>query len=141
MKELTREQLSGKPRKVRTEWVPLGDLDPDLGPDGGVHVRLMSGRELNDYQQGQLKRKGTAKRFEGFEPDLSNSKAKLLCRTICNAAGGRLYDDDDADELGDNLDALVSDRIYTAAARLNGIREEEEDSLKNGFAPPPGGNG
>lgn len=140
MRELTRKELSGK-RTRKPLAVPLGDICEEFAPDGGVYVRVLSGTEYNDFKQGQIQWLPDDDGGFRAKPSLAGNMVNLLCRALCDKDGARLYGDDEAEEVGNDLDALLIERLYEAASKLNGIRHEDGDDLKNASAPPPGGNG
>src|SRR5688572_32507685 len=102
---LTREQILAKtvvtapPERVSVpEW------------DSDVFVRVMSGHERDGWEQSII--------GEDKQVSMTNIRAKLLVRCVCDEAGKRLFSDDDADALGETS-AVPLDRLFPVAQRLN----------------------
>ena len=93
---------------------------PEWG--GTVYIRVMSGKELEELTESFAEDNGTtqAERVRGL-------RARLAALTICNEKGERLFTNSDVEAL-QQKNALVLDRIFTAAQKLNGI---SEDSAEN----------
>lgn len=97
-----------------------------------VHVRVMSGAERDSYDQSNYER---SKRNEPI------SRAELLVRCICDESGNRTFEDKDAPALA-RKNAIVLDRIWDQARRMNGMTAEAAESLeKNSDAAPSGDSG
>lgn len=125
---LTKDQiLSASDRP--TEEVPV----PEWG--GSVFVRTMSGTDRDAFEQDIIDaRKHDAERAEQSDApvkstELTNIRARLAVKTICDAEGNRLFGDDDADTLGKKSGKAL-DRIFDVAQRLNGIGQKEVEELE-----------
>lgn len=79
-----------------------------------VFIRPMSGTERDSFEAETL----------GMKDRLHNFRARLAVRVVCNAAGERLFTDDQAEALGDKSSSAL-DRIFAAAQKMNRIGDEE----------------
>lgn len=95
-----------------------------------VFVRQMTGRERDDFEQSLLvktyDRKG---RMDGVEQNLSDFRAKLAVRTICDESGALLLDKKDAEILSQNMAISTLEKIVEAAQELNAITEKDKAKL------------
>lgn len=110
-------------------------VQPLTLPGGGeVFLRVMTGVDRDSFEAGNYREVGGKVKF-----DLSNARARLAVRVLCDAAGKRLFGDADAGQVG-QIDAVTLDAIYTAARTLNrmGAKEEEEDRKLFGPAQSEG---
>ena len=108
--------------------LPREQIDlPELG--GFVFVRGMTGRERDDWERSLLflNRRGKV------EQRNENIRARLAVRCVVDAAGVRIFGDEDAAALG-NLRADVLSRIFDAAQRLSNVTEEDLQELKKSSA-------
>ena len=102
---------------------PIESVDvPEWGDS--VFLKVMSGTERDAFEASNLRRTGKT-----FEPNLANVRAKLLVRCICSEDGQRLFADTDAGALGQKSAAAL-DRLYEAAARMNGITDADIEELE-----------
>lgn len=93
-------------------------------PIGTVNIRVMSGKERDEWTK--------AVRVEQEKPEETTPIAiytPLLLRTICDAAGNRIYSDSDDAEIHE-MDSSVVVTLFTAALALNRIGEEVEAAEK-----------
>jgi len=103
---------------------------PELG--GSVYVRSMSGAERDEWERSLIVGRGKRR-----DVNTSNVRAKLAVRCLVDEQGERLFADGEADLLGGlRVDAL--NRIFEAAQRLSGVRDEDIDELGKGSAPAAG---
>lgn len=87
---------------------------PEIG--GEVYLRCMTGAERDSYEEGFIDSKG-------------NFRAKLLVRCICDAEGHRLFNDNEAGELGE-VPAHILNSLFEMAADLNGISDASAKELE-----------
>lgn len=86
-----------------------------------VHVRAMSGRERDAWEQWLVDSK--AKR--------DNVRARYCCLTLVDEKGGRLFSDTDEDiEALGAKSAAALDRVFSAALALNAMSADEQESLE-----------
>ena len=124
---LTKEALLAAAKKpLPMERVEL----PELG--GAVFVRAMGGKERDAWEMSLLSGKGKRQRM-----DYNNVRAKLAVRCLCDESGTRLLGDEDADALG-GLHVTTLNKIYEAAQRLCGVRDEDVEELGKSSAPADG---
>ena len=114
---------------------------PEWG--GTVLVRGMSGRERDQFEVSlasesgalQVQRGRAGGRPQG--PNLVNMRAKLVARCVVDDDGNRLFSDADVTALGEKSGAPI-DRIFTVAARLSGMREEDTEEAAANFGEADG---
>lgn len=88
-----------------------------------VWVRTMTGTERDAYEEGQISRNGKDVRL-----NLQNFRAKLLCMTLVQEDGTRIFNDVDAAALG-KKSSLVLDKLYAAACKANGLGAKDVEEL------------
>ena len=91
---------------------------PEWG--GEIYVRTMTGTERDSFEQEIVNTDESA--------NLKNIRARLCVLTIIDDKGNRLFDANDIEALG-RKSALVLDRIFQVAQRLNGITSEDVEEL------------
>lgn len=99
------------------ETVPV----PEWG--GEVRVRGLTAAERDKYDREIIK---VDKRGNTSLGRLDNLRALLVVRCLVDEQGERLFADRSARELGEKS-SLVVGRLYDVAARLSGMRVEEEE--------------
>ena len=99
------------------------DVDiPEWG--GKVRVRGMTGRERDIWEQQNLKNAGTKKQ----RIDMDNIRARMCVMCIVDDNGQRIFDDSDAEELGQkNAGPIV--KIADVAQRLSEITYADVEQL------------
>lgn len=103
-----------------------------------AYIRVMSGTERDAYEASITGTRVTVARGRNAEQqrtlNLTNIRARLVARCLCDENGALLYDASkpaDLDELGSTR-ADVLDLLFTEASQLNGITEKDiEDLTKN----------
>lgn len=90
---------------------------PEWG--GEVYIRTMTGTERDAFEVALL--------ADG-QTGAANVRAKLLARCLCDADGGRLFDDRDIAALG-KKSASALDRCFSVAQRLNGFTKGDVEEL------------
>lgn len=91
---------------------------PEWG--GSVHIRTITGQERDTwevYAQSQM------------SAQTVNIRARLAAISICDETGKRLFADADTSKLAEKS-GVALDRIYEAAARLNGLSSEEVERIE-----------
>lgn len=129
---LSKEQILSS-RKLRIEKVPAPAWAPDgtAPEDAFVYVRMMKGTERDIYEQSTYHQREKSK-----DKIVSNFRASLLARVICDEEGKLLFEPKDIVALGD-LDAATLDAVYDAAAKLNGISKADEKELEKNCESSP----
>ncbi len=109
---------------------------PEWG--GSVLVRGMSGKERDMFEM-SLQDAGDAVQVQrgraGGRPpgrNLVNTRAKVVARCVVDDDGNRLFSDADVTALGEKSGAPI-DRIFTVAARLSGMGEEDAAEMAENF--------
>ena len=99
---------------------------------GTACVRMLSAKERDafDASNVEFKKDGSSK------PKLDNYRGRLAAVVICDEAGNRLFDDDNARQLGD-LPGKQLDVICTAARDLNGMADRSVEEAEKNCEPTP----
>ena len=98
-------------------------------------VRELTARERDSWEESCLKMKGKGKNRES-EVNLKNARARLVVRSCIKEDGVSVFTEADAELLG-GLSAAAVDRIYTVAARLSGISEEDLEEIAGNSESDP----
>jgi hypothetical protein len=107
MKPLDRDSiLQAKDR------APVEVKVPEWG--GAIFVRPMSGAERDGFEAEMV----------GQGNRMTNLRARLAVRVVCDAEGNRLFKDEDAAAVGERSAAAL-DRIFRAAQKLNSLGDQE----------------
>lgn len=116
--------MSLKDQILSANDLPMEEVPtPEWGEGSFVFVRTMSGTERDAFEQSMLAAK------KGGTTNLVNIRARLAVLCICDEKGQRLFADDDAEALG-KKSAMVLDRIFEVAQRLNGIGVKDVKELQ-----------
>ncbi|WP_432169049.1 hypothetical protein [Streptomyces sp. 1222.5] len=113
--------------------------DPETG-DCTVIVRGLTGDELDDYQA-SIRQFRKSLDGRGMEPVLiqQGMHAKLLVKCLVDDNGERLFEDNEAAELGAKS-GRVLERLHDVAQRLSGLSDEEQEDMEgNSETPAPTG--
>lgn len=102
---------------------------PEWG--GAVLVRALNGRERDDYEASCVQQRG-----KDMHRNLANVRAKLVVRSVIDEEGKRLFRDQDANALG-LKSAAALDRVFTVAARLSRLSDEDVEELAADFDGDP----
>lgn len=100
---------------------------PELG--GDVIVRGMTGTERDAFEAGLIVGKGKHR-----DVNMTNMRAKLVAFCCIDEAGAPLFSPTDVEALG-RTRADVLNRLYTPAAKLSGITEEDAEDLGKPSSP------
>jgi len=107
---------------------------PEWG--GHLYVRIVSGAELDAFQQGCQKGRGPNQRI-----NMLNFRARFVQLVACDKDEKPLFSKGRVDALG-RKSARALDRVFTIGQNLNGITDEEfEDMVGNFRGGPTGGSG
>lgn len=101
-------------------------IEPVKVPEWGgeIHVRAMTGRERGAFDE------------HLSELNFNDYRALLVVACACDAEGKRLFGDDDVEQLTlKGAGALT--RISDAAARLNGLREQDVEAIEGNSQSAP----
>jgi hypothetical protein len=123
---LSREQFLGADTLTRVE-IQI----PELG--GSVYVRVLTGAERDWLDSHVFDDEG-----EILPPKqrLANYRGRLVALSTCNADGTSLFTLADVETLS-RMAAKVLDRIVDVAQRINGMTQEEIDTLTKNSATVP----
>lgn len=98
-------------------------IEPVEIPEWGetVYVRVMSGRERDNYEREQWELSKNGAEFDNF-------RCRLLVKCLCDPTGKRLFEDADAEALGQQPADIIR-RLFDRAAQINGLADT--DTKKN----------
>lgn len=112
----------GRADILGTSDLPRERVDcPEWG--GCVWIRTMTSAERDSWEAARLERKGRR-----MAPSLDNLRASLVVYCCVDEEGKRIFADDDAEALG-GKSAKVLDRLFAVAQRINGVGDEDLESL------------
>jgi hypothetical protein len=118
-KALTKEQILGA-SDIEIEKVDVSEWG------GFVYVKGMTAKQRDDFEASILRQHGKVQRV-----DMSDLRAKLASKSICNADGELLFSEKDIKVLSDKSAGALQ-RVFEVAQRLSGLSDEDaEDLLKN----------
>ena len=112
---------------IRTERVEI----PEWG--GEVMVRGLTGRQRDQWEQSMTVRRG-----KKVEQDLRDFRARLAVLCVVDETGQLVFHQGDIDALA-NKSGSALDKIYTAAAKLSGISDDDVEDLTKDFTKEDGG--
>lgn len=98
---------------------------PEWGSGAYVYVRSLTGMERDSWETYCIEQRAAYKSDSGF-PGLRSS---LLVRCLVDDDGKRLFLDVDVETLGAKSGAVL-DRLWSTAAKLNGLTAADVDELK-----------
>jgi hypothetical protein len=102
----------------------------ELGEDGFIYVRQMTGHERDTFEQSLIKEKKDSKgTITGYDRATSDFRAKLAVVTICDEQGILLLQPGDYPALSANMSAKTLEKIINTAQKLNSITEEDKENL------------
>ena len=119
-----------RPRSVEKvpEWCPHKPdgvaVCTDETHDHDVILRGISGLERIAFDQENIKQVG-----DEFKWNPQNIQARLLAKSIVDEDGNRIFNDQEALNLGAKSASVLS-RLYAAAQKLNGMGAEDGEELK-----------
>ena len=117
-KKATRNAIFGLTDiQLETVYVPEWNMD--------VRVRGLTGSERDSWEAAQFVFKKGAK---DVEIQRDNIRGRLLIYCLVDKEGNRLFNDDDAEELG-KKSAAALDRLFAVAQQLCGLTNADVDDL------------
>ena len=128
---LTRDALLNTDRPEKVLRLPTPELAVE-GIGDYVCLRMLSSAERIAWQLA-LSDDGNGK---PVSVRLANLHARFAATVLCNERGVRLFEDKDADKLG-QLPAVDLERIYWAGIEFNRMREEDVGEAKKNLPPIP----
>ena len=102
-------------KDIVTETVAV----PEWG--GDVLIRTLTGTQRDAFEASLM--------GKGKKADMVNIRARLVARSVVDEQGARVFCDGEIEALG-MKSAKALDRIFDAAQKLNGIREEDIEELE-----------
>jgi hypothetical protein len=125
MAVLTKEQILAAD-DIKTERVPV----PEWG--GEVIVKSLTGRQRDEFEGSMIEQRG-----KRAVMNTANMRAKLVAWSVVDEAGQRLFSNGDIGDLGEHSAAAVN-RIYSVAARLSGLSDEDVEEMVGKSDGSPG---
>lgn len=120
---------------LATPDLPIEPVDvPAWG--GVVYVRGLSAAGRDAYEASLSRIEGVGKK-QTRVADLSNVRAKLLARCVCDQAGELLFTDADIEALGAKSAEALEPLIEKAQA-LSGMTERDVERLEGNSETAPG---
>ena len=104
---------------------------PEWG--GWVRVKALSGAE-RDWFEASVS--GEERKGKKVRMNLRNVRARLVSMCLVDERGKRLFTPNDIEALG-HKSAAALDRVFDAAMRLAGMRQEDIDELTENFPDGP----
>jgi hypothetical protein len=101
--------------------------------DAWVKIKVMTASERDHFDAATVTRNGkkTTLNMQGI-------RARLCLLCLVDEEGKRIFNEEDEYALGTKSSAAL-DRIFTAAQRINGLRDEDvEEMAKNSAGDPHG---
>jgi hypothetical protein len=93
--------------------------------DTKVHVRGLTASERDAYISEVVNPETGQMRWK-------NASALLVCRTLVDEDGARVFTDSDASDLGDKSSAALS-RLFNTAMRLSGLTQADVEEATQTF--------
>ena len=116
LKVLSRDDILG------ADDLPMELVEaPEWG--GTVWVRTLNGAERDAFGVSCIAKEGQKKGQE-----LLGVRARLVTLTACDGKGKRLFTHADEDKVGKKSGTVLA-RVFDAAAKLNGISEDDVEEL------------
>lgn len=102
-------------------------------PEWGVSltVRGMTGRERDSFERSMVEERG-----KDVHLNWENFRAKLICRTVVDDEGKRIFKDTDAPAIGGKSAAALQ-RIFRVSQRLSGMADDEVEELTQALKDTP----
>jgi hypothetical protein len=122
---LSRDQIL-QPRQLLKKSVKVPEWA--VGGETEVFVREMSGAERDAYE---------AALYRDKEESLTNARAKLAVRCVCDENGSLIFNESDIAALGEQS-ARALERVGRAAQRLNGLSDQVLEEAVGNSKPSPG---
>jgi hypothetical protein len=109
---------------------------PEWG--GHIYVRLLSGTGREKYIESVRTLVGTPGKDKNayWKMVLTGSGAKLVAEAACDKNGKRIFRDEDVEALGKKSYVALK-RVVDAAAKLNGLGDDQDDDAKKDSAGRP----
>lgn len=102
---------------------PLSELwIPEMGRK--VYIRFLNGKEVDAYRQSI-----TVGRGQNITIDQRGMRAKLAVLALANSDASRMFADKDAGRVA-TWPAIVLERIFDRARKINGMTDEDTDDEK-----------
>lgn len=117
----TREQYLEMCRRRRTEAREVAEL-------GTVYIGIMSGSERDEYDRLVVAELDAAE-AEKRPMRACLVQAQIICRTLCDENGVRLFSDSDADQI-QHWQAPLLKTLHGIAAEVNALPKAEADKLE-----------
>ncbi len=122
--------LLGRDEILRADDLVVEEVEvPEWG--GSVRVRALTGAERDRYEASIA---GDRSKGKGLR--LENARARMVALCVVDAAGKTIFEPGDVPLLG-RKSAAALDRVFDAALRLAGMRDEDVEELVEDFLDAP----
>ena len=116
----TADEILNYDDTLKREKVDVPEWETEL------FVKVMSGAERDRWELSTTALLKT--------PNLANIRASLCVMTICDEKGKRLFTDEQINALGEKS-AVVLDRIFDIARRINRLNDDDIEELEKNLEP------
>lgn len=116
----TADEILNYDDTLKREKVDVPEWETEL------FVKVMSGAERDRWELSTTALLKT--------PNLANIRASLCVMTICDEKGKRIFTNDQINALGDKS-AVVLDRIFDIARRINKLNDDDIEELEKNLEP------
>lgn len=108
--------------------------------NGHVYMKQISAADQDAYEREMVDFVEQDDGSMKTEQKMDNMRAKYLVKVLCDSKGNRLYNDEQAKQLGNKLTSTVRE-MHRLALEVNGIGKAQVEELeKNLSAEPTGGS-
>lgn len=122
-KELKQQFLSAKKPANKAVFIP------EVG-DGGITVYVIA---LTAREKDQLERSMVTGKGKDQKVSQDNIRARYCERCMVDAEGQRLFEDGEAEAIG-NLPAVIVDRVFKEISALNSTSDQDVEELAKNSA-------
>ena len=123
-----RAALLGARQKYRVKEVDVSTWAEHLGIDK-MYVRELSSTERDKFEASRQKITYHASGKVEQKLDVSNERANLLVRALCDENGVRIFEESQVSELG-KLPGSLADHLYEAAIDVGGMNRRARELME-----------
>lgn len=115
MNATLRERLLEKASSLKIE--PIHAFGEDL------FVKELTGKERDEFESSLTIISG-----KNITPNMSNARAKLVIKCLCDDKGIRVFDDADLEAVG-AMPARELDKVFEVAQKMSGLKQADIEEL------------
>lgn len=99
---------------------------PEWGLETGLFIKTLSAKDRDGWETSlvSIDPNGKARRV-----NMANMRARLVVRCLVDETGKRVFDDNDAEALGEKSAAVVA-RLFDTAQRVNALSADEVKAIE-----------